>query len=116
MSIVSDSRRLRITNKIRKDTQVSGGQRVGFPYNTPTKTQTGPNTGMFQDTISDSDLDETFERNAYARKLVNSPVNDAFKNKVQFTPMDISKLDTDPIMFSKGIMELLTQLDFDAFN
>lgn len=74
MSIITDS--VRTAAKIISDTYPA---EMGFPYSRPDKSSYEASSTLFQATVSDAEMLETFMRNPLAKVIVNDVVEDVFE-------------------------------------
>lgn len=58
----------------------SSGNRMSFPYTTPSRTVASAETALFALEVSDKEITDTYERNPFAKPLVDGVVNKGLKN------------------------------------
>jgi len=72
--------------------QGSSGKILGFPYNTPSSTVSSATTSLFKSDVTDSDINDAYDRNPFAKPIVDGIINKGLKNGFKiFDPTETSK-------------------------
>lgn len=105
MSIITDS--IQIVSK--KITDVYPAE-MGFPYSRPDKSSYDASSTLFQATVTDAEMLETFMRNPLAKVIVNDVVEDVFEKGFEIHCTE------DGLQDQEKTDEELTNLFVDYFN